>query len=1040
MNKPAKKKQSRIIRLLITALTVVLIFLFFDIMSLVSDIQGTARVVNYAGLVRGTTQRIVKMEDAQEHQDKLIEAVDSYIDGLRYGSEQLDLVRLDDDEFQAKTEELDTYYDTLTAEIDKVREKGYENTNIISMSETFFGICDTATKLAEDYSQEKATALNQLEMVVIADITGLVLLFGVEIIRALRVATLNRALQKKVYLDEATGLFNKNKCEELLGDPDPVSVDNPLALCMFDLNNLRTINNNLGHGKGDEYIRSFALQLKKIESDSCFVGREGGDEFIAILKNATKETVETCLAKLKAYAAEYSEEHPEMPISYAAGFALSSDFDSCTMRDLFREADKNMYIDKNHAKVLEEENRRNLERSILADLRKQGYHFTECLYCDALLDQYRILQASSRGFLAKEGSYSGAVEQIAQTLFADNKRKQAKSQLQPENLANVLTGKGHTIEMFYSKGEHKGRITLAFLDSANGTLHHFILGAEPFFESSSNEKERLSRYYDQMKQSIMDNSDYVDALLSSAQTAYSVDLTHDTLEKAFSQETGRRRHIPLEPPCSYERYCQLHSCYVTPKTLESYRLVDTSEKLLKRFAAGTNQLTIEYQELGIDDKPIWLQKTVLMSHDVMFDDDTQTETSMVRGIILFKDTSAFHEQEQEERKQLEAALQTADAESKAKTEFMNRMSHDFRTPINGIMGMLEIIHKNKTNQAKTDECLSKIQVSTNHLLALVNDVLDMNKLESGEEVLRQESFDIEELMDEVRTLLDAQIVETEITHRSHRSNITHTKLIGSPLRVRQIMLNLFSNAIKYNKQKGSIDTYATEISHDDENALFEFSITDTGIGMSQDFVANQLFKPFTQEQFGARTHYKGTGLGMSIVKALVDKMGGSIKVSSVRGEGTTFTFRLPFKIDASSKASQQEETEQNASLENLTILVAEDNDINMEIAEFYLTSAGAKVDTAYNGLEAVQKFESSPEGSYSLILMDLMMPEMDGLEATRIIRSSTRSDAQNIPIAAMTAKAFDEDKQKSIEAGMDAYLIKPINMNELIAVCDKLCR
>ena len=277
MAEPKKKQSNRVIRFLMTLLTVVLIFLFFDIMKLVSDIQGTARVVNYAGLVRGTTQRIVKLEDAQEQQNRLIDAVDSYINGLRYGSDELDLVRLDDEAFQNKMEELSAYYDTLTNEIAKVREEGYESTNIIAMSETFFGICDEATKLAETYSQEKATALNQLETVVIIDIVGLVLLFGVELAQAIRVAAQNRVLQKKVYLDEATGLPNKNKCEELLANTEAISKDAPVALCMFDLNNLRTINNNFGHEKGDEYIRSFALQLQGVASSTCFVGRQGGD-------------------------------------------------------------------------------------------------------------------------------------------------------------------------------------------------------------------------------------------------------------------------------------------------------------------------------------------------------------------------------------------------------------------------------------------------------------------------------------------------------------------------------------------------------------------------------------------------------------------------------------------------------------------------------------------------------------------------------------------------------------------------------------------
>lgn len=249
VNTIVAKKASRALRLLMMVLTAVLIFFFINVMLLVSDIQGTARVVNYAGLVRGTTQRIVKLEDAGQPQDDLLKAVDSYINGLRYGSDDLNLVRLDDDEYQAKMTELASYFDKLRTEIARVREVGYENTDIIAMSEEFFDICDDATRLAEDYSQEKATALNRLEGLVIVDIVGLVATFAVELARAVRTAALNRELQNKVYLDEATGLPNKNKCEEILGQGHPVSAGAPVALCVFDLNNLHTVNNRLATRK-----------------------------------------------------------------------------------------------------------------------------------------------------------------------------------------------------------------------------------------------------------------------------------------------------------------------------------------------------------------------------------------------------------------------------------------------------------------------------------------------------------------------------------------------------------------------------------------------------------------------------------------------------------------------------------------------------------------------------------------------------------------------------------------------------------------------
>ena len=1028
-----------------TGLTAVLVVLFLNVMSLVSDIQGTARVVNYAGLVRGTTQRIVKLEDAGLPQDDLIEAVASYIDGLRYGSDDLALVRLDDDEYQAKMTELAEFFEGLRAEIGRVRALGYENTDIIEKSEEFFGICDKATKLAEDYSQEKATALNRLENLVIADIVALAATFAVELARAVRFAALNRQLQKKVYLDEATGLPNKNKCEEILGEEDPVDAGAPVGMCVFDLNNLRTINNNLGHEKGDEYIRSFADQLRSVASETCFVGRDGGDEFIAVLRGADQEAVESCLARIREHADEYSEAHPDMAISYAAGYALSSDFDEPpTMRDLFRQADKNMYIDKNRAKMAEAAEVRRLNRRVLEQVEDLGYRFSDCVYCDALLDQYRVLRASSEGVLAESGSYSGAVEEVARSLGSGGDRAALLGALRLERLCAGLGPDSGPVSVAYGDEGRGGRVTALYLDGEEGRLHHFAVGIEPYRGAAANEKQQLSRYYDQVKQSILENGDYVEALLDSSRAGYSVDLTNDCLEKFFSKPSGVRYDLNIETPCSYDDYCRSRARYVTEETLESFRLVDSAEKLLQRFSAGANQVSVEYCERTRDGSVIWLQKSVLMSLDAVGDGRDGRSETVVRGIILFKDTSDFHVQEQQEKERLEEALRASDSESRAKTEFMNRMSHDFRTPINGILGMLEIISMSEGDEARRRECLDKIGVSAKHLLDLVNDVLDMNKLASGQAVLEQDRFDLEELMHDVHSLVDAQMAEAGILHRRHRDNVVHTKLVGSDLRLRQIMLNLLSNAVKYNKPGGTVDTYCREVSDDGETASFEFRIEDTGIGMSREFLKEKLFRPFTQEQAGPRTHYKGTGLGMSIVKTLIDAMGGTIEVESEQGVGTTITFGLAFKIDAEARETAGEhpggdEKGAEQALAGKRVLLVEDNDLNMEIAEFYLAAAGACVVKAWNGKEAVAAFRDSKPGSISLILMDLMMPVMDGLEATRAIRALERPDAGTVPIVAMTANAFEEDRERTRAAGMNAHLVKPLSMETLVAAAAELC-
>lgn len=740
-----------------------------------------------------------------------------------------------------------------------------------------------------------------------------------------------------------------------------------------------------------------------------------------------------------------------MPISYAAGYALSSDFEGSTMRELFRLADKNMYIDKNRAKMEEAAEKQRMNIRLLEEITEKGFQFTDCIYCDALLDQYYVLRASSRFFLAEDGSYSGAVEQIVQELGTDENRKSMRKKLQISYLAEQIKDKGEKLELPYQYRKEdsicRGRMTALFVNNTeDGRLHHFILGFEPFQnknENTADEKTRLNRYYEQLKQSIVENENYAEALLQTANAVYTVDLTNDKLENVYYHEAAFKIENDIQTPRSYSDYCNKRSRYVTEDTLENYRIVDSSFKLLKRFATGAKQVTVEYCEtMGKENKPVWLQKTVLMSRDMVYDANTDKESSVVHGIVLFKNTSDFHEKEQQEKARLQMAYEEADSENRAKTEFMNRMSHDIRTPINGIMGMVDIIRKNRDDWGKVDDSLDKIQLSTRHLLELVSDVLDMSKLEAGMFEIHEDVFDMNELMDEVAALVDAQLVESSITHCKHRSNIQHTALKGSSLQLRRIMVNLLSNAIKYNKPNGTIDTYAEELSCDGTTVWYEFKIVDTGIGMSEEFIKEQLFKPFTQEKNDARTLYRGTGLGMSIVKALLDKMGGSIEVESQLGEGSTFTFRLPFKVDENAiETKKEEQSSGEQKLEGKQILLVEDNEINMEIAEFYLKELGIVVDKAWNGKEAIDKFEESAPGTYDLILMDIMMPVMGGREAARRIRTLERPDAETVRIYAMTAQVSSESVHKCLASGMNGHIAKPIDeskLREILTRCESV--
>lgn len=1015
MQNKKKNRFSKIMRILMTALTSLLIVLILIIILMVSRIQGTARVVNYAGLVRGKTQRIVKLEDARMPQDDMIADVKGYIKGLRFGSEELDLVSLDDKAFQAKMEELDDYFDTLKQEIDLVRQVGYENTSIIEKSEIFFNLCDVATGLAESYSQRIATRLKQFETLTVIDIVILVFMILYELLKALRYAKANRELKSKIYLDEATGLPNKNKCEEIL----TLEAEQNMAICVFDLNNLRIINNQQGHERGDLYINLFAKSLRKGVDENQFVGRCGGDEFIAFFKDVSKEDVKRNLENIKKECAKCSE----ISLSYAAGFAYSNDFSKLTMRELFCQADKNMYIDKNQAKIKEANHKRNLILNVIQQLKEKGFNFSDCIYCDAKADAYFTLRAGYSFFLAEDGNYSGAIEQILNELFNEDKRKDYRNVLNVDSLNKHVTKDNPIFEIPYyhqlNNTEMKGKIMAVYLDSDEyGNLHHFVLGFKMYSDTiEMDEKKQLMRYYDQLKQSILENANYIEALMNMAQSIFSVNLTQNQIDGIYDKYMQKNKKPVL--PCSYETYFKQWKSNVLEDCLGSFSIVESCQNLLDRYKAGDKHVMVEYQIKMPDDRVIWVQEMILMSEETIYDSDIQDERNIVRAIILFRNTSTFHEKEDREKEKLQLAYQKVDLESKAKTDFMNRMSHDIRTPINGILGMMQIIRKNWGDMDKLDDSLNKMEVLTKHLNELVEDILNMSKLESDHMEIVNESFDLNHLVEEINDLIDAQVSIQNITYHKHMENVVHTHLIGDALQLRRILINLLTNAIKYNKSNGTIDMYVREIKSDDSKVTFEFEIKDTGIGMSEDYIENHLFTPFSQAKQDARTRYEGTGLGMSIVKGLVDKLGGNIEVKSEVGVGTQIKVVLTYQLDTSKNEKQDTS---KLDLKDKRILLVEDNEINMEVAEFYLNAVHANVDKAWNGLEAVEKVKEQPN-QYSLILMDIMMPKMNGDEAAKCIRKINPS----IPIVAMSAQS-----EYSIDQTiMNDSISKPIDEQKL---------
>ena len=398
------------------------------------------------------------------------------------------------------------------------------------------------------------------------------------------------------------------------------------------------------------------------------------------------------------------------------------------------------------------------------------------------------------------------------------------------------------------------------------------------------------------------------------------------------------------------------------------------------------------------------------------------------------------EQEKDEKYKAELliAAKKAEAANEAKTEFLQRMSHDIRTPINGICGFVNMADHYADDIKKQTEYRTKVKEASNLLLELVNDVLDMSKLESGEIVLEEIPFNLSSISREVFVVIEQMAAEQNIQIEWEKKEITHRDFIGSPGYVKRVMMNILSNAVKYNRENGHIYISCMEIpSEQPEMTTMEFVCRDTGIGMSEEF-QKCVFEPFAQEHTGSRTKFAGTGLGMSIAKNLIEKMGGSISFESEEGVGTTFVIRVPFKINLEEDKREEQRDVSEKSIKGLHILLAEDNELNMEIAEFVLQNGGADVTKAWNGKEAVELFRKSEPGGFDAILMDIMMPVMNGYEATKMIRSLDREDAKEVPIIAMTANAFTEDRQKAKEAGMNEHIVKPVDVELLIKVIHKL--
>ena len=376
----------------------------------------------------------------------------------------------------------------------------------------------------------------------------------------------------------------------------------------------------------------------------------------------------------------------------------------------------------------------------------------------------------------------------------------------------------------------------------------------------------------------------------------------------------------------------------------------------------------------------------------------------------------------------------------AKSEFLSHMSHDLRTPINGIMGMLAIQEKTQDDLERQRDCRRKIRVSAEHLLSLVDDVLQVSKLDSGRPAEVEEPFDLHDTLESCIAILSAQAEEAGVRLELEEVDLQHSKLIGNPLHLKQILMNVIDNAIRYNRRGGSVFVQVKELTCRKGTATCRFVVEDTGIGIGEDF-KKHIFEPFTQEHQGARTHYNGVGLGMSIVKKLVDQMNGTVEVDSQIGKGSVFRIILPMQVDQSWSARPvDEERNVRGKIAGMRVLLVEDNEINCEIVEFMLKEAGAEVVTANDGKAAVDAFSASYPGTFDCVLMDLMMPVMSGYEAARVIRGLDRPDAEAVPIIALSANAFEEDVALAKDAGMNEHLAKPVDIRKMFQVMGRLRR
>lgn len=539
------------------------------------------------------------------------------------------------------------------------------------------------------------------------------------------------------------------------------------------------------------------------------------------------------------------------------------------------------------------------------------------------------------------------------------------------------------------------------------------------------------------KQSSLETSEkerqMFNALCVNYTAAFCCDLMNDSMEpikeKKFSHSA--RSKGSLNNPNSYSEWIRYSFDNVVVKSSSpDYMDVLDAKNIMKRLQTEES-FTYRHRTIPNEAGMEYFETTVVRLY---------SDEHCFKVILGYSPIDDIIAEEKKRNEELTTALQAANKANQAKTTFLLNMSHDIRTPLNGIIGLLNIDETHFDDTQLVLENHKKMMVSANHLLSLINDVLQLSKLEDGTVELAHEVIDLAEMTRDIVTIVIDRATEAGIEwdYEKGKAVIPYPYIYGSPLHLRQIFLNIYGNCIKYNRPGGRITTIVDTIGEHDGSCTYRWTISDTGIGMSEKYLKH-IFEPFSQEKTDARSIYQGTGVGMSIVKGLVERMGGTISVTSKEGEGSTFVVIIPFEI-ADPITNTAQDTVREANISGLNLMLVEDNELNAEIAQVQLSDKGANVTVIPDGKQAVEQFISEPPQTYDAILMDIMMPVMDGLTATKKIRALDRGDAKTIPIIAMTANAFQEDAQQCIDAGMNAHLAKPLDMNRLVNILAQLCK